>query len=162
MRTFTGTTRTQLHILTQSHLQTKKKSHDQIWLTVTFSFLFNYRKVFYFRWTPVHPRLLSIPEISQYLAQIWCGSVLYIQSTRKFRRNHPYQVTVCILFVYLLGILGWIIPFIRKKGSQFLLEAVQGSSLSNWRWSTVPNVYNYVLEEVLPDWSCTMMFETYS
>ncbi|KAL5007756.1 hypothetical protein ScPMuIL_016562 [Solemya velum] len=62
-------------------------------------------------WTPVHPRLLSIPEISQYLAQIWCGSVLYIQSTRKFRRNHPYQFGVLSSLCFgSLAVFGHFIP----------------------------------------------------
>ncbi|XP_063421257.1 reticulophagy regulator 3-like [Mytilus trossulus] len=62
-------------------------------------------------WTPVHPRLLSVPEICKYLAQIWCSFAKVVNSCLSFRRNYRFLFCIvsCIFFIS-LAVLGHYIP----------------------------------------------------
>lgn len=62
-------------------------------------------------WTPVHPRLLSVPEICNYLAQIWCSISKLARSWMSFRRNYRFSFCVVSCFVFIsLALLGHYIP----------------------------------------------------
>lgn len=47
-----------------------------------------------FRWTPVHPRLLSVPEISHHVAVNICSCFRILGSLRQFRREKPFLVRI--------------------------------------------------------------------
>lgn len=62
-------------------------------------------------WTPVHPRLLSVPEICKYLAQFWCSIDKAVDKWMAFRRNHRFLFCLlsCCVFIS-LALLGHYIP----------------------------------------------------
>ncbi|KAJ8313608.1 hypothetical protein KUTeg_008169 [Tegillarca granosa] len=62
-------------------------------------------------WTPVHPRLLSVPEICQYLAQMWCSFIKYIKSWLIFRSNHPFLFCLLTSIIFIIfAVIGRYIP----------------------------------------------------
>ncbi|XP_060085815.1 reticulophagy regulator 3-like isoform X2 [Ylistrum balloti] len=62
-------------------------------------------------WTPVHPRLLSVPELCTYLAHLWCSCSNIVHYWLTFRRVYPFLF--CVMsssFFLILAMIGRYIP----------------------------------------------------
>ncbi|XP_021350778.1 protein FAM134C-like isoform X2 [Mizuhopecten yessoensis] len=62
-------------------------------------------------WTPVHPRLLSVPELCQYIAHVWCSCSNILHYWLTFRRVYPFLFCVMsCTFFFILAMIGHYIP----------------------------------------------------
>ncbi|XP_033762943.1 reticulophagy regulator 3-like isoform X2 [Pecten maximus] len=62
-------------------------------------------------WTPVHPRLLSVPELSKYMAHLWCSCSNILHYWLAFRRAYPFLFcVVSSMFFLTLALIGHYIP----------------------------------------------------
>ena len=61
-------------------------------------------------------------------------------------------------YTYLLGILGWIIPLFRRKGSQFSFKLVQAGGCDHFLGQAIPSIHHSVAEEMFPDVSSAVCF----
>ncbi|XP_069111875.1 reticulophagy regulator 3-like isoform X2 [Argopecten irradians] len=62
-------------------------------------------------WTPVHPRLLSVPELSKYMAHVWCSASHIVHYWLAFRRAYPFLFcVVSSTFFLTLAMIGHYIP----------------------------------------------------